>query len=122
MSARTCLVAVSAFERAPASTAGSLSAGEQQMLAIGRALMAEPKTLLLDEPPLGLAPRIIEEILRKLAELNRQGLSIVLVEQKAPLVLQLARRAYLLSVGTVVAEIDPRTIKSHGELAHFYLG
>ena len=63
-----------------------------------------------------------EEILQKLGELNRQGLSIVLVEQKAPLVLKLARRAYLLSVGTIAAEIDPRTIKSHDELAHYYLG
>ena len=105
-----------------AQAAGSLSGGEQQMLAVGRALMSHPKILLLDEPSLGLAPRVIEEILQKLGELNRQGLSIVLVEQKAPLVLKLARRAYLLSVGTIVAEIDPRTIKSHDELAHFYLG
>ncbi|AXK82960.1 ABC transporter ATP-binding protein [Pseudolabrys taiwanensis] len=103
-------------------TAGSLSGGEQQMLAVGRALMAEPKILLLDEPSLGLAPRVIEEILQTLGELNRQGLSIILVEQKAPLVLTLARRAYLLSVGTIAAEIDPRTIKSHDELAHYYLG
>ena len=105
-----------------AQTAGSLSGGEQQMLAVGRALMSEPKILLLDEPSLGLAPRVTEEILQKLGELNRQGLSIVLVEQKAPLVLKLARRAYLLSVGTIAAEIDPRTIKSHDELAHYYLG
>lgn len=103
-------------------TSGSLSGGEQQMLAVGRALMSEPKILLLDEPSLGLAPRVIEEILQKLGELNRQGLSIVLVEQKAPLVLKLARRAYLLSIGTIAAEIDPRTIKSHDELAHYYLG
>ncbi|MCK9913486.1 ABC transporter ATP-binding protein [Microbacteriaceae bacterium K1510] len=103
-------------------TAGSLSGGEQQMLAVGRALMAEPKILLLDEPSLGLAPRVIDEILQTLGELNRQGLSIILVEQKAPLVLTLARRAYLLSLGTIAAEIDPRTIKSHDELAHYYLG
>jgi branched-chain amino acid transport system ATP-binding protein len=103
-------------------TAGSLSGGEQQMLAIGRALMAEPKILLLDEPSLGLAPRVIGEILEKLGELNRNGLPIVLVEQKAPLALKLARRAYLMSVGTIAAEIDPRTVKSHDELARFYLG
>jgi branched-chain amino acid transport system ATP-binding protein len=105
-----------------AQTAGSLSGVEQQMLAVGRALMSEPKILLLDEPSLGLAPRIIEEILQKLGELNRQGLSIILVEQKAPLVLKLANRAYLLSVGAIAAEIDPRTIKSHDELVQYYLG
>ncbi len=102
--------------------AGSLSGGEQQMLAIGRALMADPKLLLLDEPSLGLAPRIITEILQQLGELNRAGLPIVLVEQKATLALELAKRAYLMSVGRIVAEIDPRTITSHDELAHFYLG
>ena len=108
-------------ERLP-QVSGSLSGGEQQMLAIGRALMAEPKILLLDEPSLGLAPRVIEEILEKLGELNYTGLPIVLVEQKAPLALKLARRAYLMSVGRIAAEIDPRTVKSHDELAHFYLG
>jgi branched-chain amino acid transport system ATP-binding protein len=108
-------------ERLPQAS-GSLSGGEQQMLAIGRALMAGPKILLLDEPSLGLAPRVIEEILEKLGELNRNGLPIVLVEQKAPLALRLARRAYLMSVGSIAAEIDPRTVKSHDELANFYLG
>jgi len=103
-------------------TAGSLSGGEQQMLAVGRALMAEPKLLLLDEPSLGLAPRVIEEILQTLGELNRAGLPIILVEQKAPLVLKLARRAYLLSIGTIAAEIDPREVTSHDDLARFYLG
>ncbi|MGF7160504.1 branched-chain amino acid transport system ATP-binding protein [Rhodoligotrophos appendicifer] len=100
--------------------AGSLSGGEQQMLAVGRALMAEPKVLLLDEPSLGLAPRVIGEILETLGELNRAGLSILLVEQKAPLALKLANRAYLLSVGRVVAELDPREIKSHDDLAQYY--
>ena len=74
--------------------AGSLSGGEQQMLAVGRALMSEPKLLLLDEPSLGLAPKVVEEILEKLGELNREGLPILLVEQKAPLALKLANRAY----------------------------
>jgi branched-chain amino acid transport system ATP-binding protein len=101
--------------------AGSLSGGEQQMLAVGRALMADPKILLLDEPSLGLAPKVIDEILGTLALLNKEGLPIVLVEQKAPLALRLTSRAYLLSVGRLIAEIDPRTIKSHDELAHYYL-
>jgi len=102
--------------------AGSLSGGEQQMLAVGRALMAQPKLLLLDEPSLGLAPRVVEEILEKLGALNREGLAIVLVEQKAPLALKLANRAYIMSVGRIAAEIDPRTVKSHDDLAHYYLG
>jgi branched-chain amino acid transport system ATP-binding protein len=101
--------------------AGSLSGGEQQMLAVGRALMAGPKILLLDEPSLGLAPKVIEEILSTLAILNKEGLPIVLVEQKAPLALRLASRAYLLSVGRLIAEIDPRTITSHDEIARYYL-
>ena len=101
--------------------AGSLSGGEQQMLAVGRALMADPKILLLDEPSLGLAPKVIDEILSTLALLNKEGLTIVLVEQKAPLALRLSNRAYLLSVGRLIAEIDPRTIKSNDELARYYL-
>ena len=101
--------------------AGSLSGGEQQMLAIGRAIMAGPRLLLLDEPSLGLAPRATAEILETLGELNRQGLPVVLVEQKAPAALKLATRAYLLSLGRIIAEIDPREIKSHDELAHYYL-
>jgi branched-chain amino acid transport system ATP-binding protein len=101
--------------------AGSLSGGEQQMLAIGRAMMAGPKLLLLDEPSLGLAPRLAGEILASLGELNRDGLGILLVEQKAPLALKLARRAYLLAVGRVVAEVKPEEIRSPQELARFYL-
>jgi branched-chain amino acid transport system ATP-binding protein len=102
-------------------TAGSLSGGEQQMVAVGRALMAGPQILLLDEPSLGLAPRVTEDILGALDVLNKEGLTIVLVEQKAPLVLRLARRAYLMSLGRVVAEIDPRTVTSHADLAQYYL-
>jgi branched-chain amino acid transport system ATP-binding protein len=101
--------------------AGSLSGGEQQMLAIGRAMMAGPKLLLLDEPSLGLAPRLAAEILATLGELNRQGLGILLVEQKAPLALKLAKRAYLLAVGKVVAEVTPDQIRSQHDLARYYL-
>ncbi|MDE1567030.1 ABC transporter ATP-binding protein [Aquabacter sp. P-9] len=100
--------------------AGSMSGGEQQMLAIGRALMAGPTVLLLDEPSLGLAPRVTQEILATLGRLNAEGLSIILVEQKAPLALELANRAYLLSVGRIVATLDPREITSYDELAQHY--
>ncbi|PTM43325.1 ABC transporter ATP-binding protein [Bosea sp. 124] len=100
--------------------AGSMSGGEQQMLALGRALMAGPKLLLLDEPSLGLAPRVTGEILETLGLLNREGLAIVLVEQKAPLALELAARVYLLSLGRIVAELDPRDITSHDDLAQHY--
>ena len=100
--------------------AGSMSGGEQQMLAIGRALMADPKVLLLDEPSLGLAPRVTAEILETLHRLNQAGLPVILVEQKAPLALKLATRAYLLSVGRIVATIDPREITSYDEIAKHY--
>ena len=100
--------------------AGSLSGGEQQMLAIGRAMMAGPRLLLLDEPSLGLAPRLAAEILETLGSLNREGLSILLVEQRAPLALKLAKRAYLLSVGRVVAEVTPDQIASPHDLARYY--
>ncbi len=101
--------------------AGSLSGGEQQMLAIGRALMAKPQLLMLDEPSLGLAPRVASEILGTLGELNRRGIGILLVEQKAPLALKLARRVYVISLGTIVAELKTDEIKSHHDLARYYL-
>ena len=78
--------------------------------------------MLLDEPSLGLAPKVVEEILEKLGVLNREGLPIILVEQKAPLALKLANRAYVMSVGRIAAEIDPRTVRSHDDLARYYLG
>ncbi|QEL22066.1 ABC transporter ATP-binding protein [Bosea sp. F3-2] len=100
--------------------AGSMSGGEQQMLAVARALMAEPRLILLDEPSLGLAPKVTAEILETLAALNREGLSILLVEQKAPLALKLASRVYVVSNGRVSTQIDPREIKSHDDLAQYY--
>lgn len=100
--------------------AGSMSGGEQQMLAVGRALMSDPKLLMLDEPSLGLAPRVTGEILETLGALNRSGLPILLVEQKAPLALRLASRAYVIANGHIAAEVDPRKIKSHDELAQYY--
>ena len=102
-------------------TSSSLSGGEQQMLAIGRALMAAPQLLMLDEPSLGLAPRVASEILETLGELNRRGLGILLVEQKAPLALKLAKRVYVLSLGAIVAELPANEIKSHHDLAQYYL-
>lgn len=101
--------------------AGSLSGGEQQMLAIGRALMAKPQLLMLDEPSLGLAPRVAFEILSTLSELNRRGIGILLVEQKAPLALRLAHRVYVISLGKIVAELKTDEIKSHHDLARYYL-
>jgi branched-chain amino acid transport system ATP-binding protein len=102
--------------------AGAMSGGEQQMLAIGRALMAGPQILLLDEPSLGLAPRVIGEIMAILGQLNREGLAIILVEQKAPLALKLAHRAYLLKVGRIVAALNPDEITSHDALVQHYFG
>jgi branched-chain amino acid transport system ATP-binding protein len=101
--------------------AGSLSGGEQQMLAVGRALMAGPKLLMLDEPSLGLAPRVAANILETLGELNRRGLGILLVEQKAPLALKLAKRAYVITLGRIAAELQANEIKSHHDLAKYYL-
>jgi branched-chain amino acid transport system ATP-binding protein len=102
--------------------AGSLSGGEQQMLAIGRSLMAHPRLLLLDEPSLGLAPIIIREIFRSLRELNTGGLTILLVEQKAPPALRLAQRAYVLRTGSLVVEATASDLQSTGDLASLYLG
>jgi branched-chain amino acid transport system ATP-binding protein len=100
--------------------ASSLSGGEQQMLAIGRALMANPKLLLLDEPSLGLSPKISAEILRALGRLNEEGLGILLVEQKAPLALKLARRAYVLTLGRIAKELQAGEIGSHHDIAQYY--
>jgi branched-chain amino acid transport system ATP-binding protein len=82
--------------------------------------MAEPKLLILDEPSLGLAPKVAAEILSTLGNLNRKGLGILLVEQKAPLALKLARRVYVLSSGYVRAELPANEIKSHHDLARYY--
>jgi branched-chain amino acid transport system ATP-binding protein len=102
--------------------AGLMSGGEQQMLAVGRALMATPSLLLLDEPSLGLAPRVAQEILKSLAALNKNGLSILLVEQKAPLALEIAARAYVLRNGKVVAAMKTSEISGADALAELYLG
>ena len=86
------------------STAGYLSGGEQQMLAIGRALMAAPRVLLLDEPSLGLAPRLVEQVRDTIVELNRQDVSVLLVEQNAAMALAIASHGYVMETGRVVKD------------------
>lgn len=103
------------------SRASHLSGGQQQMLAIGRAVMARPRLLLLDEPSLGLAPRVTQEIFNALGKLNEAGLTILLVEQKAPLAAKLATRTYVLRTGTIVAELLPSELLTT-DLNKYYLG
>jgi branched-chain amino acid transport system ATP-binding protein len=103
--------------------AGYLSGGEQQMLAIGRALMANPRLMLLDEPSLGLAPMLVEEIFKIVQRLNReQKLTVLLVEQNARLALSVASYAYLLENGRVVLEGTPARLRENQDVQEFYLG
>jgi branched-chain amino acid transport system ATP-binding protein len=101
---------------------GQLSGGEQQMVAIGRALMANPVLLLMDEPSEGLAPLIVRELERTLQSLKQTGLAIVLVEQNLPLALSVADEAYIISKGRVVFDGDPNVIRSDDEVRTNYLG
>lgn len=105
-----------------AQVAGTLSGGEQQMLALGRALMGEPELLLMDEPSLGLAPVVVGEIFDTIATIARSGVSILLVEQNARLALRLAQRAYVLETGTVVAAGLAGEIEQSADLQRAYLG
>lgn len=103
--------------------AGTLSGGEQQMLAIGRALMAKPRVLLLDEPSLGLAPIIINEIFKELTEVNRQlGMTILIVEQNARKALQLSHRAYVIQTGKIMMEGKSDDLLHNPEIEEAYLG
>jgi len=102
--------------------AGTLSGGEQQMLAIGRALMGRPRLLLLDEPSLGLAPLVVREIFRILGELKARGTTMLLVEQNARMALQLADRAYVMEAGDVVAQGPPQILLQDPRVAEAYLG
>ncbi|HLC40483.1 MAG TPA: ABC transporter ATP-binding protein [Methylomirabilota bacterium] len=102
--------------------AGSLSGGEQQMLALGRALMGGPRLLLLDEPSIGLAPRIVETIFSVLSELHRQGMTIFLVEQNVQAALTLAQRAYILEGGRIVGEGEGRILLHDDHVRAAYLG
>jgi len=101
---------------------GSLSGGEQQMLAIARALMSSPRLLLLDEPSIGLAPNLVREILGLLARLREEGLTVLLVEQDARAALRIADRGYVMETGRIVAEGSAREILSSDRLRRAYLG
>ena len=102
--------------------AGSLSGGEQQMLAIGRALMAAPRLLLLDEPSLGLAPVVVDEVFRAIASINAAGVSVLLVEQDVERALEMSGRAYLLGEGRVVVEGATTQLRSNNAVRRSVLG
>lgn len=101
---------------------GTLSGGEQQMLAIGRSLMARPKVLLLDEPSMGLAPQMVANIFRIITEINKQGTTILLVEQNAQQALQRADRAYVLETGTITKEAPAKELLNDPHVKSAYLG
>jgi len=102
--------------------AGTLSGGEQQMLAIGRAMMSKPKVLMLDEPSLGLAPIMVETIFNIVTEINGQGIPILLVEQNAQKALEIATRAYVLETGSIVKEGPGKELLESEDVARAYLG
>src|SRR6188508_2682935 len=102
--------------------AGTMSGGEQQMLAIGRALMARPKLLLLDEPSMGLAPVLVERIFETLIEINQQGTPILLVEQNALMALDIAQRGYVLETGHVALADDAKKLRDNEQVRKTYLG
>jgi branched-chain amino acid transport system ATP-binding protein len=102
--------------------AGTLSGGEQQMLALSRALMSDPKLLCLDEPSLGLAPMIVQEIFRSIRDANAAGTSILLVEQNARYALETASRGYVLQTGSIIAHGACAALKQDERVKHAYLG
>jgi branched-chain amino acid transport system ATP-binding protein len=102
--------------------AGTLSGGEQQMLAIGRGLMSDPRVLLLDEPSLGLAPKLVQEIFRTISEINRQGVTILLVEQNARIALRVAQRAYVLETGRIALRGESLELRRDPRVQQAYLG
>jgi branched-chain amino acid transport system ATP-binding protein len=101
---------------------GYLSGGEQQMLAIGRALMSDPKLILLDEPSLGLAPRFVEEIFAAVRQLKERGLTVLLVEQNATLALEVADYGYVMENGRIVLDGPAETLRQNSDVREFYLG
>ena len=102
--------------------AGTLSGGEQQMLAMGRALMANPRILLLDEPSMGLSPLLVSEIFDIIQEINKQGVTILLVEQNAKKALSITNRAYVLETGRIVKEDDAQALLHDEAIKKAYLG
>jgi branched-chain amino acid transport system ATP-binding protein len=102
--------------------AGSLSGGEQQMLAIGRALMSSPKVLLLDEPSLGLSPILVREVGRIISRINGQGVTVILIEQNARMALRLAHRAYILELGRIILQGNARELADDESVKRAYLG
>ena len=102
--------------------AGTLSGGEQQMLAIGRALMAKPKLLLLDEPSMGLAPKIVEQILENIRAINQAGVTVLLVEQNAAMALAISHRGYVLETGAVILEGSASELAGNDLVRQAYLG
>ncbi|MDI6890803.1 MAG: ATP-binding cassette domain-containing protein, partial [Thermodesulfovibrionales bacterium] len=102
--------------------AGTLSSGEQQMLAIGRALMLQPKLLLLDEPSLGLSPNYVEAVFEKIKEINKNGTSILLVEQNARMALEYADRGYVFRIGEIALEDAGKNLLGNEEVKKAFLG
>jgi branched-chain amino acid transport system ATP-binding protein len=102
--------------------AGTLSGGEQQMLAIGRALMANPRLLLLDEPSMGLAPVLVEQIFDTITDINRQGMTILLVEQNAAMALSIAHRGYVLETGSIALTGTAAELSENADVRRAYLG
>ena len=102
--------------------AGTLSGGEQQMLAMGRALMSHPKTILMDEPSMGLSPKLVKEIFSIIRKLHEQGITILLVEQNAKMALSIADRAYALETGRITMEGDAKELLNNEQVRKAYLG
>jgi branched-chain amino acid transport system ATP-binding protein len=103
-------------------TAGYLSGGEQQMLAIGRAMMQDPKLLVLDEPSLGLAPLLVQEVRDTIVEINQQGTSVLLIEQNANMALSIAHHGYIMETGKMVMDGSPEKLLKDEDVKEFYLG